>query len=294
MPPIRIHTGSPINANDEDDTTPNVGAANASTVQPNTTIPTPTTSTPSTYPAAQPGQSVPAPTGRPAPRQAAPTRTIAASPSSSAASSTSSDPYPAQPGAVPTPSYPITTDSPKISVPPPPKAGEAVQPAAYYAPHHASPTASSTQAGNPPSPLSSYQQSGTIDSPYRAQPPASTTWTTGNRGAPGSDPGGLNGPPGYVQDSYSAFHDRRNEPFNPFAAVSHTVPNNPDTDGILGGSNNKNNTEGGDGSYSEALTEAKEGLSSAWEAASSWLSSAGSKLAEAEADIWKAINKNNK
>ena len=121
----------------------------------------------------------------------------------------------------------------------------------------------------------------------------------GSRPPLGGDPGGLNGPPGYVQNTTSAFQDRPVEPYNPFATVSQGFSSGTGSTGLGsgGGSSNYSGVLGSGGagpsSYPAGIDDAKEGLNNVWNTAVSWAQKAGEKLQEGEAEVWRRINNNN-
>ncbi|KKY15565.1 hypothetical protein UCRPC4_g06272 [Phaeomoniella chlamydospora] len=289
MSGITVYTSSPINTNTAakpEGVTPKTATTDdvqrpgqSSSSAPSTTS---APATAPTYPAAQPGASIPAPTAAPASfPQPTPTQvTSSASVASSTFIPSSPSPPPPQPGAVPTPFQSTPT---RPSVPPPPKAGEEVKPASYYTPQHATPTAapSLTQAT---APLPTHQQAPALSSPLRAQPPASST-STAHISSLGGDAGGLNGPPGYVQDARTSFSDRPLEPYNPFQGIGQS--NASGSNGILGG----NVGSGYHPSSGQGFTEEKEGIAGVWDTAVSWAKKAGEKLQEGEEEVWRMINK---
>lgn len=244
MPPIRTFKSAPINphsaANPPSSTSetqeqlPQVNDAVSGETTGNEGGPAWAPATPTaaasisdnSYPAARPGApAMPAPTSS----TYAPTRTYPTSISAST-DRTSSPPAP-QPGSRPMPSASSVSPSPNRAVPPPPKVGEPVQPASYYAP-------------------SSLQQQQTIpnstSTPYLStyQPPSSYTSTYVAGSAPGLP---------------------LSQPEQSNSTTSSSI-----FDGALG--------EGTTGQ--DILNTAR-----------SWMASAGTKLAEAEEEVWKMVNK---
>lgn len=160
-----------------------------------------------------------------------------------------------QPGAFPTP--------PRSRIAPPPKVGEKYQPPLEtqskpqpYPPQMYIPPPNTTYGSQPPA--SSTSTSTTASSTYPAPVPAA------EYGAPRQS---LEHPPGYHQNAYAS---------EVMSGEQHTQnPNNSFTG--LGGSSSGN----GVGIDAESI----------WNTAKQWASTAGSKIQETEADIWRRINK---
>jgi hypothetical protein len=160
-------------------------------------------------------------------------------------------PPPPQPGAFPTPLN-------KTTVVPPPKVGET-----YHQPSVA-PSYPPQMSIPPPT------------SAYRAQPPSSTTSTTTipltsypvpiSASDAGSTRRSIEHPPGYHQNAYASepSSDQRR------AQEAHNASAPQDTG------------EGGIGGL---------GADNIWNSAKKWATQAGEKLSEAEAEVWKKINK---
>lgn len=163
-------------------------------------------------------------------------------------------PPPPQPGAIPTPLS-------RSTIPPPPKAGEA-----YHVPPPSTSAPSYPPQMSVPPPASA----------YRAQPPSSTTSSTTMPlvsypvSMPGPETGAarrsIEHPPGYHQNTYaselSSDQRRAQEATNSSA--------------------HQDKGESGVGGL---------GADSIWSSARKWASQAGEKLSEAEAEVWKKINK---
>jgi hypothetical protein len=164
-------------------------------------------------------------------------------------------PPPPQPGAVPIPPH-------RNQIPPPPKAGES-----YHAPQQTAAPASGVRQ-HPPQ-MSIPAPSNT----YGAQPPHSSTSTTNTASAsypvaiPAAEYEGprrsLEHPPGYQQNTYASeptSDQRRAQEAN-------------GSSGVMAGS------EGG------------LDADSVWNVAKKWAQTAGEKISEAEAEVWRKINK---
>jgi len=256
MSGIPVYTNSPINAAKASGPTSQTAAppTQSTPVAPSSNVAT-TTATPSStssYPAAQPGApAVPAPT-------AAVKRYAPVQPTPTV--KTDDGPPAPQPGAFPTP-----TQSLRSNLPPPPKAGETFNP----------PPQTTTAQTYPP------QMS--IPPPttaYGAQQPASSTSTTNAPSSsypvplPSEDYGAprrsLEHPPGYAQNPYASN----------FSADQRRAQEAQDTPSL-----------GSYGSESKSTTAAF-GVDpeSVWNTAKKWAQTAGEKISEAEADIWKKVN----
>jgi len=184
MAPIPLYSGSPINAAKASGVTPKTADPEPSDSAPPTT--TSTSSTNSSYPAAQPGAaSVPAPTG-------SAQRYIPVQPTPTTASHSEGPPAP-QPGAAPVP--------PKSHVHPPPKAGEMYQPqqqqstvprAQPYPPQMGVPPPT-TSYGVPPHSSTSANTASSLAYPVQLQ--------SGEQGGPRRS---IEHPPGYHQNAYAS------------------------------------------------------------------------------------------
>ncbi|KAF5607275.1 hypothetical protein FPANT_967 [Fusarium pseudoanthophilum] len=182
MPPIPIHTSSPITAAKASGITPKTAHSDApvapAEVPASNEVPT------STYPAAQPGArpSMPAPTGAPQP-------SANIQPTSTRAVVDSSPPAP-QPGAVPEPQN-------GAYLPPPPKAGETLRETQTQF----------TPAQVPYAPISSGSEFATTRSVTTAAPlPGPSPMAgLGPTGVPGGGSGSdLSHPPGYHQNVHAS------------------------------------------------------------------------------------------
>ncbi|KAF9874005.1 hypothetical protein CkaCkLH20_08377 [Colletotrichum karsti] len=256
MPPIQIHSTSPINASKASGPTPQTEAAQAQDVSDKLTGPPQNqvgaTATSSNgqqqYPPAQPG----AAPSLPVQTASAQAYSIPRPTPTKTTDDVSQPPLP-QPGAVPVP----MAANKSSTLPPPPKAGEAYQPPA--------PTPA-TQATVP------YPPQMAIPPPtMSAQRGSSTSTTTANgpqmtgpRPIPlGGDPASsLEHPPGYQQDvSASEFNSHQRAAHH--AAVASAAER---------------------GSQAPA----DEGV---WDTAKKWAAAAGGSLAAAEQEVWRRINK---
>lgn len=170
---------------------------------------------------------------------------------------TDTEPPAPQPGAVPTPLN-------RSTVPPPPKAGETYQPQRTAAPTQ--PTA------QPFPPQMAYPPTTT----YGSQPPKSSTSTTNAPSAPypvaissteASPRRSLEHPPGYHQNVYASelTSDQRRAQEAQLANDSSSAPD----------------TGSGAGFDSDGV----------WNTARKWVQQAGEKISEAEAEVWRKINK---
>lgn len=251
MPPIQIHTASPINASEASGPTQQTEAAQAqdpSGLPQNQVGATATSSNrQQQYPAAQPG----ATTSLPVQTASAQAYSIPR-PTPTKTTDDVSQPPPPQPGAVP---VPMAVS--KSTLPPPPEAGEAYQPPA--------PTPA-TQATVP------YPPQMAIPPPtLPAQRGSSTSTTaangpqiTGPRPIPlGGDPAlSLEHPPGYQQDvSASEFNSHQRAAHNAaMASAAERGSQAPSDEGV-------------------------------WDTARKWAAAAGGSLAAAEQEVWRRINK---
>ncbi|KAH8692873.1 hypothetical protein BGW36DRAFT_385390 [Talaromyces proteolyticus] len=232
MPPIRTFNSAPINPNSAADgsTSSDTDASQAqqdnSTPAPTLTASTTTTAAPSLYPPAKPGAAAPAPT-------APPSTSSSATTAPPAGGFTPTRTYPAAPQPVSRPlppgSAPVTPNKP-FAVPPPPKSGEKLQPASYYARQPTTqPTATRTGMGMTPA------------TPNSTSTPYFSTYQ----------------PPG-------------------------TNISNPTT-GAAGRGLTYNESNGEESIFGESGA-------NILGTAKSWMASAGTKLAEAEAEVWKIVN----
>jgi hypothetical protein len=164
-------------------------------------------------------------------------------------------PPPPQPGAVPMPPH-------RSQIPPPPKAGES-----YHPPQ---------QTAAPASGVRQYPPQMSIPAPsntYGGQPPHSSTSTTNTASAsyPVAIPAAeyeaprrsLEHPPGYQQNTYAS------EP----TSDQRRAQEGNNSSGLMAGS------EGG------------LDADSVWNVAKKWVQTAGEKISEAEAEVWRKINK---
>ena len=289
MPGIPLHTSSPISTRPlhPEGVTPSTTTGEASSIPqgptPTSTLPTSTSTTTS----ARPGQpAMPAPTSSIPTPASYPTRTTAPP-----STSTFNSPPPPQPGPTPIPSaYTPLPPSQQPSLNPlPPTPGHTAQASPYQPSPSYQPTPTSTTQIDPrtTAALSAHQQSlpTLSNTPTRAQPPASLTSTT-----PQND---LSHPQGYIQNSQAAFQERPIEPYRPFDSLSQGNSSGGGIGagggggggGILGGGG-----AGGGGDVDAGLLSG-ETAKNVWNTAASWVKTAGEKLGEAEAEVWKAINK---
>ena len=254
MSGIPIYTQSPINASKASGATPQTAVPGTQTT-PLAPNPAPATTTASSstssYPPAQPGAAVPAPTTaaqRYAPVQPTPTT-----------KKDNEEPPAPQPGAVPTPAS-------RNKVPPPPKAGETYQPPA---------------PSSMPQPYPPQMSIPPPTSRYGAQPPTSSTSTANapSSGYPAHVQGdyeaprrSLEHPPGYQQNSYAS------EP----SSDQRRAQDNASSNSYLGGAGGYGSSDRGNAGID---------TESMWNTAKTWVTAAGEKISETETEIWRRINK---
>ncbi|KAJ9644195.1 hypothetical protein H2204_001546 [Knufia peltigerae] len=251
MPPIPVHTASPINNNAPSDlfgTSPSTAAARytppSAEASPTATQPT------STYPAARPGApAVPQPTNAASVtynNRLQPTATATLpTPTATSNAPLSDSPPPPQPGAVPSP-YPTAYNTPTLSIPQPPIPGPH--------PQH-TPTSSVT------SPVRHALPSPT---PTRPSPVPFT---------PQQQFQDLSHPPGYMQDSRASFDDKPVEDCQPYE--NRASPSSTSRRGILD---------------SEPVFDNRGDNDSFLNTAMSWAKAAGKSLSKTEQEIWKHMN----
>lgn len=281
MPPIPVHIDAPITPKKATGATPQTQRAPANASDGDN--PATTTSTAQqAYTPARPGAAAgPAPTSYvPAPHQT-PTRT-------SGLDQNDGPPAP-QPGAVPAPPSSQYTPSRGVGssvLPPPPKAGEASQ--------QPPPTHPATQLPPPQqnyAPTHSTTTATTASSPQRAGP---TTLNMGPAASPAAGapaPGSQflaagTGPPGYTQNAYAqelnsaqrASLDGEAKRGGSLADITSGMGFGGGSGGVFGGSSG-----GGGGDFNETA-------GNVWSAVKGWASTAGTKLAETEEEVWRRIN----
>ncbi|KAH8663513.1 hypothetical protein BGZ60DRAFT_432665 [Tricladium varicosporioides] len=260
MSGIPVYTQSPINAASKPTAvTPQTAAPISQTQDPSygpkSTEATTTLTSTSTYPSAQPGTSA-----FPTPTRSASQRYAPLQPTPTTQGNNEGPPLP-QPGAVPTPLS-------RSNLPPPPKVGEKYQPAAAIQ------SANSIPQPYPPQMLIPPPMTGT----FGGQPPASSTSTSNTPSSaypvqlPSSDDGSqrrsLEHPPGYQQNAYASelTSDQRR---------AQEAANNASGYGF------RDSTKMVDGMDSDSV----------WSTAKRWAQDAGAKIADAEAEVWRKINK---
>ncbi|KAI3400921.1 hypothetical protein diail_1128 [Diaporthe ilicicola] len=266
MPPIPIYAHSPINAAKAAAVSPQTPAAEkGQNPAPDSSPPTTTAganagapAAPQGYPAALPGAStaIPVPTGvaqtHYSPIQPTPTRSLPGS----------QGPPPPQPGAVPVPpggGGPPPRVTATSTIPPPPRAGETTA-----APQQQQQQQQQQQAVPYPPQMS-------IPSPAGAALPAAQRGTSTAFMAPAAAPSPLEGPPGYQQNVHAGEMDRFQRARQD--ALEAEERQRSTSFGSLGG--------GGDGADGEGI----------WSSAKKLAATAGEKLAGAETEVWKRINK---
>ncbi|KFY64128.1 hypothetical protein V497_01830 [Pseudogymnoascus sp. VKM F-4516 (FW-969)] len=256
MSGIPVYTQSPITAAKADGVTPQTAGPETSTKssapasKPATTTAVPSTTSP--Y-APQPGQpAVPAPTGSLGP-STGPANNYTPSPTTKTADQ---GPPAPQPGAVPT--APGRAKSP---LPPPPKVGE------KYTPPEPAPQTTSPpyppQMGFAP-PANQYQPTATASQPSGNYP---TTLPVQGQGQ--AQRRSFEHPPGYQQ--------------NPYGGGGMTG------DQYGGAPQPSHGAQSGQWHRAGDIDD-NAGEESIWETAKKWATTAGGKLAETEAEIWKRVN----
>ncbi|KAJ4411694.1 hypothetical protein N0V85_003801 [Neurospora sp. IMI 360204] len=261
MPPINLHTHSPINA------------AKASDAKDPKTATPEAQSQSGTVPNANPD---PQPTGTATLNQATPTYLAS-----------DRTPPPPQPGAVPSlPAQTGTGTATTTHLPP--------QPSSQYYPGGPAAPAPSGPITSPPHQMSippptasyNYSQRGTSTTTGTVPPPPTRTLPTylpgaspaelGLRSRPGAGSGfgsggggDLSHPPGYQQDAMASDMNQAQRAAHEYAA-SH------------GGHGHGHGGGGGGGGGDD-----DEGV---WNSAKKWIQDAGAKVAEAESEVWKKIN----
>ena len=269
MSGIQVHTSDPISP---------AKATKATAITPQTAYPhtqatpyqpaAPTSAASSSYPSAQPGQTVPTPTQTIAP----PTNYGPADP---------------QPGAVPVLPPPTTTA--KATLPPPPKAGEKPQPPSDYTPNPqvvpSLPQPYPSQMSQPP--LNKTFNNGAIP-PHSTtstattlsyQPSKSPTTLPSSGDSSAAARASLEHPEGYVQNQYATEMTAEQR-----LAMMQQEPGNESSnlpDPVLGYVPNRARSE----SSASAVTGGD-----IWEGAKKYLGQVGEKVGEVEGKTWDWIN----
>ena len=263
--PVTVFTNSPIAAKPSGVTpktdSPDTHQSGAAAPPPATTTASATSSPGSSYPPAQPGAAPSLPTATAA-AQAQAYYTPQPQPTPTSAVS-SEGPPPPQPGAVPI----APGAAARSAIPPPPKVGEKYQPPAGTTPY---PPQMSI-----PAPTAAYpaQQYGTLTA---AGPSPATP--AGGYGGGGSGGGrNLQHPPGYQQSAsaansglgrYQTSSAPQGSTYSPAAFAA--------------------DSEQGRQQHHQQSSGDEEGV---WDTAKKWAQATGQKLAEAESEVWKRINK---
>jgi hypothetical protein len=278
MAAIPVHTGSPISpktASKPDEASPRTAAAQyapsesmrrASQSPPAVSAPAISTVVPSpTFAVRQQGSS------------AAPYHRSSMTSLRTAGTRNSPSPPSSISGSIPCASY---SEARRASIPPPPKAGEIMKPAAYYAPQHDHNPQPLSPRGMPlnttmPA-LNTYQTQGTLLTPVRAQPPSAATSIV----TPISMTKDLSHPPGYMQDSRASFSERPPELVSPISQNHNGHSRGRSRNGIGIGIL--------DGGGHDAMEDEDKGL---WDTAVSWAKTVGEKMIEGEEEVWKRINR---
>lgn len=264
--PVTVFTNSPIAAKPSGVTpktdSPDTHQSGAAAPPPATTTASATSSPGSSYPPAQPGAAPSLPTATAA-AQAQAYYTPQPQPTPTSAVS-SEGPPPPQPGAVPI----APGAAARSAIPPPPKVGEKYQPPAGTTPY---PPQMSI-----PAPTAAYpaQQYGTLT----AAGLSPATPAGGYGGGSGSGGGrNLQHPPGYQQsasaansglDRYQTSSAPQGSTYSPAAFAA--------------------DSEQGRQQHHQQSSGDEEGV---WDTAKKWAQATGQKLAEAESEVWKRINK---
>ena len=239
-------------------------------------------------------------------------------------SATSSNPPSPQPGSLPTPERPRSRSaSPRRDIPPPPKAGEKMQPASYYSP---TPTPTYPQQGSysaqmggvpisdprsaaQPPYTGSYAQNGLLSphpngilSPARSYGSPAQTPTTASM-----QQKNLEHPPGYQQNPYAAdmtpdqrFASQRG-PTSPslgYNDINSGMGGIKSPSGMFQGLSGmvsprpSGGSGGGGGVVGGGILngDGKSDDGSIWGTVSGWAKGAGKKLSEVEGEVWRRIN----
>lgn len=269
MPPIPIYSNSPINAAKADGVTPQT----ADKGQNGSSPPLPTTTTaaaaaqggpPPAYPAAQPGASpaIPAPTGAPTLPQYQP----AIQPTPTQPLAASQGPPPPQPGAVPLAPGTAASTGGGAAIGPPTKATTTATPSTTTAP-----PPYPAQMNIPP-PMGT--ATGAIPQSVQRGTSTAATTTTFSGGFIPPGPSPLEHPPGYHQDVNADALNRYQRAAQD--ALEEEERRSRRTSSVSAG---LAGLAGGDG---------EEGV---WSGAKKMMAAAGEKLAAAEGEVWKRINK---
>lgn len=273
MPPIPIYAHSPINASKAGGVTPQTAEKGS---HPNPSGPPPTTTQNSPYAPAQPGAvpAIPAPTGAPSlqqqqyaspppPPPPPPTRTQPLD---------SQGPAPPQPGAFPVPPGASPPRATATGLPPPPKAGESVmsttrqQPPPsssmyYYPPQMSIPA--------PPSAATQGAQRGTTAGTTIAFGQAPLLHHASAFAAAPAPAAALDHPPGYTQNPNAGELDRYQR------AAQEALERE----------------EQQQRTTRERASSLSEGAEGVWGSVKGAMAAAGEKIAAAEEQVWKTINK---
>ncbi|CRG85719.1 hypothetical protein PISL3812_02741 [Talaromyces islandicus] len=275
MPPIRTFNSAPINQNTSPTAAKQENNNNATPSQqdeqqqptpfaaPVTTTAAPTTSV--NMSAARPGApAVPGPTAAPVP---APTKTYPSFDAGGDTSTSTNTPAAPQPGARPVPLAATPTGKKtSYAVPPPPKTGEPVRPAEYYAPKTQQPTTTSSA----PARYHPGQGGGLMNSGGTSAIAQEEVIITTATNVPNS-----------TSTPYMSTYQPPSAQPLPSPSLFTSI-----------GSSNSNSSNAG------PLYESNDGEDSilgesgqkVLDTAKSWMQSAGNKLAEAEAEVWKMVN----
>ncbi|KIV78935.1 hypothetical protein PV11_06534 [Exophiala sideris] len=267
MPPIPVHTSSPINSNAPSHASGTSPSTAAARYAPANADASPTTKSSRPYPQARPGApAVPQPTNAASSTHNNRFQPTATTATPTTTSNSSGNPPPPQPGAVPSPYY---NEAPKVTVPQAPQPGDVPQ---WTAPQwtssitspvrHNLPTATPTRTQ--PVPLPAHQQSPSLYLPNGTIPPASVTST---------HPYDLSHPPGYRQDTRASFDDKPIEQCVPYERPSPSSYSRKG--GILDG---------------EPIFGRVGDNETVVDTAMSWVKAAGKRLSSTEQEIWKHIN----
>lgn len=273
MPPIPIYSHSPINAAKAADATPQTAAEKATQNAPHNSSPPATTTAAAAaaqgYPPAQPGASpfLPAPTVPNAQSQYYPP----IQPTPTQALPGSQGPPPPQPGAFPVPpggGPPTATAKARATstLPPSPRAGETTAAAPHVPPMSAYPPQMRIPPPSGTTPVQAAQRGTLTTSSATGPNPTNTNAATTSAFEAGPSP--LEHPPGYQQNAYAGEMDRYQR-----ARQDALDAEERSRSGSLVG--------GGDGAAGERV----------WDSAKKALMAAGEKLAGAENEVWKRINK---
>ncbi|TLS31392.1 hypothetical protein PpBr36_03607 [Pyricularia pennisetigena] len=256
MPPIPIYSKSPINASKASGVTPQTVAPSDDSKEKQSQGPAASATT-NYIPTKTAAYAAPQPGATPTiPTATAPSGSNPYAPAPTAGLGGSASPPQPQPGAVPAPPGGIAASVTGTGLPPPPKAGETYQPPA--------PAPATTAAPQYPPPQM-FMAAPTAPYPQQQRGTSTTAGPPPAFGAPATQlPGAsvdiFSHPAGYQQNANASSYAGQSRSDN--------------YGGGLGGTSHDDQGEG------------------VWDSAKKYMAAAGTKLSEAESEVWKRINKN--